>query len=218
MIRESGIFTDTRIMSSIAAGKSGFSLKGDGGGQSEVIRKFRNGVQTRIRYEYRLPHIQYYPASGAIPEHYSVTFETKKDCNGLREVYQLGNSFYVIDRFPQSERSINNIAFASSWNLPENTDSVPGRPGCFEGFCLMYCKSRLQIYAKSFTATHPYGYIFQLTQEFLIEPKISVTQRRDNDLSVTDFMVYCITVIDGSGAFVQFQMKRILQPMVLPSG
>jgi hypothetical protein len=63
MIRESGIFTDTRIMSSIAAGKSGFSLKGMAW-PSEVIRKFRNGVQTRIRYEYRLPHIQYYPASG----------------------------------------------------------------------------------------------------------------------------------------------------------
>jgi hypothetical protein len=206
MIRESGIFTDTRIMSSIAAGKSGFSLKGDGGGQSEVIRKFRNGVQTRIRYEYRLPHIQYYPASGAIPEHYSVTFETKKDCNGLREVYQLGNSFYVIDRFPQSERSINNIAFASSWNLPENTDSVPGRPGCFEGFLSNggTVQSRLQIYGKSFTATPTLtDTSFQLTQEFFNRNRrFPVTQLKfDNDLSVTDFMVYCITVIDGSESF-----------------
>ncbi len=124
----------------------------------------------------------------------------------MREVYQLGNSFYVIDQFPQSERSINNIALASSWNLPSITDSVPGRLGCFEGTLSNggTVQLRLQICGKAFTTTPSLtDTSFQLTQEiFNRNQKYLVTQLKfDNDLSVTDFMVYCITVIDGSESF-----------------
>ncbi len=65
-------------------------------------------------------------------------------------------------------------------------------------------QSRLQIYGKSFTATPTLtDTSFQLTQEFFNRNRrFPVTQLKfDNDLSVTDFMVYCITVIDGSESF-----------------
>jgi hypothetical protein len=203
-----GVLFNGEFMSDQASKKSGYSLKGDGGGKSEVIRKFKNGVQTRIRYEYRFPVVTDNTDDIGTLTGYTVMHSLRTDCNGLREIYNLGNSFYVIDRFPTNERSINNISFATSWNLPENTDSVPGSPGCFRGFLpnTGTIQSQIQIFVKGHDSSNNGNrrsyFLTQSMRDSIGYSGHFVNQLLFyNDMSANDFLISEISCIDGTENF-----------------
>ena len=204
---------DSKILSNLGSAMSKKTLKGSGaGGRSEVIRKFRNGVQTKITYEYRYPERIEPVYSGTMLTGYNVYTELRSDCSGYREVYQFGRSFYVLDRFPAEDHpGISDLTFASSWNMPANTDSVPGRPGCFEGVrpepVTGLPQTKIQIAVKGYTDTavaiinRAYNlttnYDFDEAVDDYLVKQILATNHNDTDRT----MLACITCRDGTESF-----------------
>ena len=188
------ILFSTSIMQSVAADYVQNSiLRGDNaGGNSEVVQTFTNGAQSKIHYEYRLPSCN----------NNAVTTQTYKGCNARREIYNLGNSFYVVDRFPISERQIYNISFATSWNLPANSASVAGRAGCYTGSLPISgpVQSRIQIDVKGCTVpvvvNNP-SYSLAGGTPYQVRQLIF----ENNNVASSDFMIADISVIDGFESF-----------------
>ncbi len=206
-----GKLFDTWTLSYISSRFADYSLKSDAGGKSEVVQQFRNGVKTKITYEYRYPSfIQQEDLM------YNVYIQLKTDCKGYRDVYNLGNSFYVVDRFPSSDHpTISNLDFGTSWNLPDNTTQVAGWPGCYRGVRpeTGTAQTRIQLTCRGYTSTplleNKQYIIHRELGERLKDPVTYPTASRydlkqavfENDASTSDFMVTELNVIDGTETF-----------------
>ena len=98
-----------------------------GQGKSQVVARYKNGVEVRIDYKY--PKTQSITSStknyGFIKGtyYYGTSINYEESYYGIRGVYTLGNSYFVIDHLPESDLP-SSASLATSWNMPYNSTQL----------------------------------------------------------------------------------------------
>jgi len=98
-----------------------------GQGKSQVIARYKNGVEVRIDYKY--PKTQSITSStknyGIIKGtyYYGSSIDYEESHHGIRGIYTLGNNYFVIDHLPESDLP-SSAVLAASWNMPKNTTQL----------------------------------------------------------------------------------------------
>jgi hypothetical protein len=178
-----------------------------GEGKSHVTQLYKNGVELRIDYKYPKKQDFFLFIETSLFQrgqfYYNRNMEYETSHHGIRGVYTLGDSYFIIDHLPETNLP-STVSLATSWNMPRNTTRL-GTNGwqqfVFNGTTpdplttTFPAQSRIEIAVSgatiitSVTDTNLTRYEITKNTRFLTTQLICENDLRSNDFTITQFRV-----------------------------